>query len=303
MKKVMFVLYMLGLAIMFALGAFLLQYFVQVYIKSLFFEESSVLFLSSAVMMIAYPICSVIFIRKKDVKFKVALLILLSVTVLLYCVIAHSSQMFLFGLANVYNILSDPTWELAVVYSRSLIFLISVILIVLPAVCHYFSKKGKSEVSFSPKKSFVVLRICGLVMLLASEVFLLFACVKIYFEWGFENEADFAFILATSISILVFCVYSLVFGRKIGTKFELVGFVLLVVMTFLYCITTDDMLFYSATNSLSSLISEVITGDMKSAYPISMIAVRVRDFIYIASVVLVLLPSIHRYFQKEAEIQ
>ena len=303
MKKVMFVLYMLGLVIMFALGAFLLQYFVQVYIKSLFFEESSVLFLSSAVMMIAYPICSVIFIRKKDVKFKVALLILLSVTVLLYCVIAHSSQMFLFGLANVYNILSDPTWELAVVYSRSLIFLISVILIALPVVCRYFSKKEKSEVSFSPKKSFVVLRICGLSILFALAAFLLFVFGGEYFTGGFEGKVDFVFIMISAISILVFCVYSLIFVRKIGTKFELVGFVLLVVMMFLYCVTTDDIFFYSSMNFLSCFISEVITGDMKSAYSISMIAVRVRDFIYIASVVLVLLPSIHRYFQKKAEIQ
>jgi hypothetical protein len=303
MKRVVLVLHMLGLAMMFALGAFLFHYSATVYVKTLFFDESSVLAFSSAIMMMVYPIYSVVFIRKKDIKFDVIRLVLLAVTVLLYCVIVHSTRTFVLDLGYVYNVLVQPTLGLAVFYMRSEILLISVILIVLPAVCHYFSKKGKSEAGFSPKKSFVVLRICGLVMLLASEVFLLFACVKIYFEWGFENEADFAFILATAISILVFCVYSLVFGRKIGTKFELAGFVLLVVMTFLYCITTDDMLFYSATNSLSSLISEVITGDMKSAYPISTMVVRLRDFIYIASVVLVLLPSTHRLFQKKAEIQ
>ena len=138
------------------------------------------------------------------------------------------------------------------------------------------------------KTVMLALRVCGLAVMLLFGVVLLRVFTTLHSTPDYIDAVVFIS-FAAAIMMLIFCVYSLIFIGKSGTKFELVGLGLLVVTTVLYWLM--------ARNSLSFLRSPgyfypLVEKDFLET------VVAFRDVIYFVSVVLILLPNLHRFFKK-----
>ena len=86
--------------------------------------------------------------------------------------------------------------------------------------------------------------------------------------------------------MIVYAVYSLIFIRKSGARFEFVGFILFLVTTVLFCLVSPNITFIFAYILSIWQVSFVIA------------VVENRDLIYCVAIMLIISPSLYRYFQK-----
>ena len=317
MKKAMLALRILGLSMLLVLGVVLLQFLVRVHFVDapvFKFGVAQVVIFTAVIALLVFCVYSLVFIRKIGTKFELAGVVLFAVMLVLFLLTSESVASYFYtnpitelitGVAS-RDLYAEYLVSATVIVLKGIIFFVSVVLILLPSIQRYFSKKEPiSSSDFSTKKSFKVLRICGLVMMIALAVFLLVAVFGAEAMYGIPfSELSFVFrifdffAIAAAISILVFCVYSLIFIRKMGGKFGLVGLWLFAVTIILFCLGSQSGVLYSASQAAFQVLFGTLPSNMTLRNPVPTIVVGLRDLIYIASVVLVLLPSAHRYFAK-----
>ena len=315
MKKVMLALRILGLSMLFVLGVVLLQFLVRVHFVDapvFKFGVAQVVIFTAVIALLVFCVYSLVFVRKIGTKFELVGFVLFAVMLVLFLFTSERIASYLLVNPLTESVTGVAPRDLNVIYPVSaivirlsgVIFFVSVVLFLLPSVQRYFSKKEPiSSPDYSPKKSLVVLRMCGLVMMIAFALFLMLFFVGTYSMYSSIGTyiafmiGDF-FAIAAAISILISCVYSLIVIRKTDRKFGLVQFWLFAVAVFLFCLGTRSVALYSATQATFQVLFGTLQSNMTLRTPVPTIVIGLRHFIYLISGVLVLLPSAHRYFAK-----